>query len=153
MLTKIISVSLLVIAFVVVSFVFLRPTNQPQPKREVAISEEAASTVDNVSARQLTPYSQENLATATANGGKALIFFHAGWCPFCIAAEKDILSKFEQIPDDVTIMKADYDMEKDLKQKYGVTTQHTFVQVDQDGNEITQWVGGENLEDILSRLQ
>ena len=129
MLTKIISVSLLVIAFVVVSFVFLRPTNQPQPKREVAISEEAASTVDNVSARQLTPYSQENLALATTNGGKALIFFHAGWCPFCIAAEKD------------------------LKQKYGVTTQHTFVQVDQDGNEITKWVGGETLEDILSRLQ
>lgn len=153
MLTRIIGISLLVIAVVAVAFVFFKPTTQPQPKREIAISEEAASTDENVSVRQLTPYSQKNLITATNGGGKALIFFHAPWCPFCIAAEKDILSKFEQIPDDVTIMKADYDTEKELKQKYGVTTQHTFVQVDQEGNEITKWVGGETLEDIVSRLQ
>ena len=153
MLTRIISFTFLVIALVVAGFVFLRPKDKPQPKREVAISNEAASTDQIVSEKQLTPYSSENLAMATANGGKSLIFFHAQWCPYCLGAEKDILSKFNQVPEDVTILKADYDTEKMLKQKYAVTTQHTFVQVDQNGNEITKWVGGDTLEEILARIK
>lgn len=156
MLTRIISITFLVIAVVLAGLVFLRPKNQPQSPREVAITDEAASNTaasDNPANVVLTPYSSENLAKATENGGKALIFFHAQWCPFCLAAEKDILSKFDQIPEDVTILKANYDSERSLKQQYGVTTQHTFVQVNQDGTEITKWVGGETLEEIVGRIK
>ena len=157
MLTKIISITFLVIAVFLAAFVLLRPKSQPQPKREVAISDEAASstssTDENTSDKQLTPYNAENLTKATANDGKILIFFHAKWCPYCLGAEKDILSKFDQIPADVSILKADYDTERELKQKYGVTTQHTFVQIDKDGNEITKWVGGDTLEEILVRIK
>jgi hypothetical protein len=44
-----------------------------------------------------------------------------------------------KIPAGVTIIKTDFDSSTDLRQKYGVTTQYTFVQVDSNGNEIAQW--------------
>jgi hypothetical protein len=41
------------------------------------------------------------------------------------------------------VFKTDYDTSNDLKTKYGVTYQHTFVQIDSSGNAITKWVGGD----------
>lgn len=94
-------------------------------------------------------YSEQALAEATQDGGRAVLFFHADWCPTCRAAEQDILSKLDQIPDDLTILKTDYDTERELKKKYQVVVQHTFVQVDQNGNEVTKWSGG-GLQDIIN---
>lgn len=157
MLTRTISITFLVLALILFGFVLLRPKNQTQPKREAGISEEAVNSAsqadEDTIENQLLAYSSENLIVATNNGGKALIFFHAAWCPYCLGAEKDILAKFDRIPSGITILKADYDREKELKKKYSVTTQHTFVQVDREGNEITKWVGGDTLEEILSRIE
>jgi len=124
---------------------YLKPAEKTEVTREMGISDEA------VMAPVLAPYSAEAVKEATTNG-RALIFFHAPWCPFCRAAEADIIANFDQIPPDLTIIKADYDSEKELKKRYNVTTQHTFVQVDAEGNEVTKWVGAETLEDILSRI-
>jgi thioredoxin 1 len=99
---------------------------------------------------QYQTYSEASLAAATADGGKAVIFFHANWCSTCKAAEKEILSKADQIPDNITILKTDFDSQTALKKKYQIVTQHTFVQVDADGNEITKWVGG-GLDAIIKR--
>ena len=98
-------------------------------------------------------YSQDNLKKATENG-KAVIFFHAGWCPTCQAAEADFQSNFEQIPENVTILKADYDTEAELKSKYGIIMQDTFVEVDAQGNEIAKWnSGGEGVKMLLANLK
>jgi len=35
-----------------------------------------------------------------------------------------------EIPENVNLLKVDYDNSTDLKEKYGVTMQHTFVLVD-----------------------
>lgn len=162
--TKIVSISLLVIAVGFLAFVFLRPSSDTSIERETEISDEAVNAETPVSAvedsgevslnskKALVSYSSEGVSQA-AMEGKALLFFHAAWCPFCRAAEADILSKYDQIPEDVTIFKVDYDSEKELRSQYGVTTQHTFVQIDSDGDEVTKWVGGDTLEDILSRLK
>ena len=53
----------------------------------------------------------------------------------------------------MTILKLDYDSEIELKEKYGVRIQHTLVQVDNEGNPITGWTGGNRLTDILSKIQ
>jgi thioredoxin 1 len=87
-------------------------------------------------------YSPAALATATQNG-KAVLFFHAKWCPFCKSANAAFSSRESEIPSGVTVLKTDYDTEKDLKTKYGVTYQHTFVQVDAQGNMVTKWNGGD----------
>ena len=88
-----------------------------------------------------------------AEDGKVVIFFHANWCPTCRLQDTAILDSIKEIPSDVTILKADYDKENELKKKYGVTTQHTFVQVDAQGNLITKWTGGSDLSGIISKLK
>ncbi|MBU1250489.1 MAG: thioredoxin family protein [Actinobacteria bacterium] len=67
---------------------------------------------------------------ADVPGTKAL-FFHAPWCPQCRALEESILSG--EIPDDLTIIKVDFDTATGLRQQYGVTIQTTIVFVDDDG--------------------
>ena len=90
-------------------------------------------------------YDASKLALAK-DGGHVVIFFHAAWCPSCRAADADILGKLDTIPAGVHILKADYDQEVALKQKYGVTTQHTFVEVDATGVLVQKWSGGKLAE-------
>ncbi len=79
-----------------------------------------------------------------------IIFFAASWCPSCVAANANLAAS--DIPVWVTILKADFDTEIDLRQKYGVVAQHTFVSVDADGNQLRKWVGGTTIEDIIEKL-
>lgn len=79
-----------------------------------------------------------------------VVFFHANWCPSCRAADAGISAG--SIPENLTILKADYDSETELKKKYGVTTQHTFVLVDAQGEMIKKWVGGTSVEDVVGKL-
>jgi thiol-disulfide isomerase/thioredoxin len=90
---------------------------------------------------------------AFAKEGKVVLFFNASWCPQCQAIDKDIKASLGDIPADTLILNVDYDTNKDLKTKYAVTTQHTFVQVDDSGNMLTKWVGGNTLEEVISRLK
>lgn len=83
---------------------------------------------------------------------KRVLFFHASWCPNCRRAEKDIKQNLAEIPEDVVIFKTDYDSERTLKRKYGITYQHTFVYVDDEGEAITKWSGG-GAEDIIDRVE
>lgn len=90
---------------------------------------------------------------SSAKDGKVVIYFYANWCPTCRLQDADILKEKENIPSDVTILKADYDKETELKKKYAVTSQHTFVQVDAEGNEITKWTGGTSLNGLVAKLK
>ncbi len=90
---------------------------------------------------------------AMAKEGKVVLFFRASWCPTCRALDADIRKNLSAIPAGVTILDVDYDRYADLKKRYGVTTQHTLVQVDADGNEVTKWIGSQNIEEIVSKLK
>ena len=81
-----------------------------------------------------------------------VLFFAASWCPTCQAVEKDINANLENLPEGLTLVKVDYDNSDDLKQKYGVTIQHTFVQVDEAGNEIAQWSGSPTVAEIKAKV-
>jgi thiol-disulfide isomerase/thioredoxin len=70
---------------------------------------------------------------------KKVYFFHASWCPICQGIDKEVSADMTKIPAGVTLIKTDFDSSTDLRQKYGVTTQYTFVQVDSSGNETAQW--------------
>lgn len=94
-------------------------------------------------------YSAEKLALAKE--GDVVLFFRASWCPTCRALDADI--KAGTIPADVTILDVNYDTETALKQKYGVTTQHTLVQVDAEGNLIQKWQGSATLASVVAKIQ
>lgn len=70
-----------------------------------------------------------------------VLFFNAAWCSTCKQARENIEADLAAIPADLTIVVVDYDNSDDLKRKYGVTLQHTFVQIDAAGNELAKWSG------------
>ncbi|MDU7361103.1 MAG: thioredoxin family protein [Propionibacteriaceae bacterium] len=70
---------------------------------------------------------------------KQVLFFAASWCPDCKAIDKALMADASSIPDGVSVVKVDYDKATDLRKQYGVTMQHTFVQVDDMGKEVAQW--------------
>lgn len=97
------------------------------------------------------PYDPAKLALAKE--GSVVLFFRASWCPTCKALDADIRANLSKIPQGVTILDVDYDSSRDLQQKYGVTYQHTLVQVDADGTMIKKWSGSPTLTDILSQIK
>lgn len=47
-----------------------------------------------------------------------------------------------ELPKDLVVLKVDYDSSIALRKKYGVTVQHTFVQISGIGGEENSWIGG-----------
>ncbi len=97
------------------------------------------------------PYEASKLAMA--NTGDVVLFFKASWCPSCRALDSNIKANLEAIPAGLTILEVDYDNSITLKQQYGVTTQHTLVQVDASGKLIKKWSGGSTLASVVAQVQ
>lgn len=68
-----------------------------------------------------------------------ILFFHAPWCPECRGFEEAI--KSGEVPEGAQILKVDYDSATDLRKKYEVTIQSTFVRVDSTGARVALWSG------------
>jgi thiol-disulfide isomerase/thioredoxin len=88
-----------------------------------------------------------------AEKGDVVLFFKASWCPTCKALDGDIKANAGSIPAGVTILEVNYDTETALKQKYGVTYQHTLVQVDSNGTQIAKWSGSPTLAALVKEVK
>ncbi|GAA4878555.1 thioredoxin family protein [Serinicoccus chungangensis] len=88
---------------------------------------------------------------AAYDGGPVVLFFHADWCPDCRATDESLTTA--GLPEGLTVVKVDFDERTDLRRTYGVHQQHTFVQVDADGEGIATWTGATTGEEILARTQ
>ena len=97
-------------------------------------------------------YSPEKVMLASATHD-VVLFFRASWCPTCKAVDADIKTNLSKIPSSLAILDVNYDNSTALKQKYGVTYQHTFVQVDKDGNLIKKWSGSPTLSALVSQVK
>jgi thiol-disulfide isomerase/thioredoxin len=101
-------------------------------------------------------YSKSALDSSANN--RRVLYFYANWCPICRPADIDFQQNENKIPEDVTVIRVNYDdtdtdqEEKALANKYGITYQHTFVQIDSQGNEVTKWNGGK-LEELLENIK
>lgn len=96
-------------------------------------------------------YTPEKLALAET--GDVLLFFHATWCPICRGIESEITADMSKLPKNLHILKVDYDTAVALRQKYGVTVQHTFVQVDSSGKSLTKFSDANSLSAVLAKVQ
>lgn len=83
---------------------------------------------------------------------KVVLFFNASWCSTCKKARDNFESSLSEIPEDVTIVVVDFDDSTELKQKYGVTLQHTFIQVDSAGEQLAKWSGSTTIAGILENI-
>ncbi len=82
-----------------------------------------------------------------------VLFFRASWCPSCRAVDADIKANLSKIPESLAILDVNYDDSTALKQKYAVTYQHTFVQVDKDGALIKKWSGSQTLTALVAEVK
>jgi thiol-disulfide isomerase/thioredoxin len=97
-------------------------------------------------------YAPEKVMLASATHD-VVLFFKASWCPSCRAVDGDIKTNLSKIPGSLAILDVNYDNSTALKQKYGVTYQHTFVQVDKDGNLIKKWSGSGTLSALVAEVK
>lgn len=100
-----------------------------------------------------TAYDAETMTQLAAEGKRVVLFFHAPWCPTCKALDADIRAHMNEIPADVAIMQVNYDTATALKQKYGVTYQHTLVQVDGSGVQVVKWDSSRTLKEFLTHVE
>jgi thiol-disulfide isomerase/thioredoxin len=96
-------------------------------------------------------YTEEKIARAAT--GDVVLFFHASWCPTCKVLDSDLKLNLMDIPKGVTILDVNYDTETALKEKYGVTYQHTLVQVDAQGLGKAKWSGSRTLADLVAHIK
>ncbi len=97
-------------------------------------------------------YEIPKIAMASATHD-VVLFFKASWCPTCKAVDADIKAHLKDIPPSLTILDVNYDNSTELKKKYGVTYQHTFVQVDGQGKLIKKWSGSPTLASLVSEVK
>lgn len=97
------------------------------------------------------PYSELALADAGTDD-RVVLFFSAAWCSTCKVLRDDIAANQQSIPDDVRILLVDFDDATELKQKYGVVSQHTLVQVGRTGEGVARWELSRSLDDVLATI-
>ncbi len=76
-------------------------------------------------------------AEALIDGTPKVLFFHAAWCPKCVQQDKVLASWYPSADFAYSVFKIDYDSSAELKQRYGVVQQHTYVIVDGQGNKLS----------------
>lgn len=79
---------------------------------------------------------------ALAQQGTTVVFFFATWCPNCIMTLTELSQNWDKIDPSITLVVADYDVERDLKAAFGVTYQDTFVLLDEAGKAKKLWNAG-----------
>jgi len=136
------------------SFIFVN--SQQKLSSDEVIKKEANLTGEKILENQTAKTSRyveySKSAFAEAADKKRVIYFHANWCPICRPTNEEFMQRASDIPDDVVVFKTDYDTETELKKKYAITYQHTFVQVDKQGNEVTKWNGGA-VDELIAKVK
>lgn len=130
---------LLVIVFLLISFYFL--VKKENQKKDILSN--TSTRYRDLKDRPIFPGSFEDYGVsklAMADSRKVVLFFNASWCPTCSQFVEEI--KKLKVPDNVLILSVDYDKYQNLREKYKVTYQHTFIEVDYDGKELFRWSGG-----------
>lgn len=151
--TKTLLIGLIVVIVIVIGIVMLSGRQDSVSLENDMIDGTITPTPSSgsVLAGSYEPYSPEKVARA--DEGDVVLFFRASWCPTCRAVDADIKAHLDNIPVNLTILDVDYDSSTELKKKYGVVYQHTFVQVDAQGNLLKKWSGSPTLAALVAQVQ
>lgn len=140
--THIVAVVVLVVAVALIGVLLLMRQEAGKVQSEVQTTQENTQPTEQIPPAELTEgryvdYADENIAAAGYN--ETILFFYASWCPECRAFDQAILES--GVPDGVQILKVNYDTATDLRKKYEVTLQSSFVSVTDSGDKIVYWQG------------
>lgn len=113
-------------------------------------AKDAAASGPSMIPGQYIPYSDYVNNPEDFADSHVVLYFSAAWCSTCQGLNNSLQA--DGVPDGLTVVKVDYDSSQNLKQQYGVTLQHTLVQVDPSGEALTKFTGsltGQVIKDNL----
>lgn len=151
-------ISLLFVVLVILAVVYLlkgdkvsAPTQTTTDQATTAESQET-ETIATTPSPQKGKYVEYSDQVIAETSGTKVLFFHAPWCPQCQKLDADIVE--QGVPNDLTIIKVDYDTNQSLRQKYGVTIQTTTVLVNDSGDLVKKFVAYDDpsLSAVLTNL-
>lgn len=96
------------------------------------MKEEKAKEASEAKNGQYTVYN----SGVIGNGEESVLFFHAAWCPACKANNQKLNDWYGSSDFSRSVYKIDFDTATDLRSKYRVTGQDTFILIDGAGNEL-----------------
>lgn len=117
-------------------------------------SAEPSASADQVFASTAGYITYETYLAAPANYAETevVLFFNAYWCSTCKVARDNFEASIQDIPKNVTIVLANFDEDTELRKKYGVIVQHTFIHVDSEGNDLQRWYGSTSIAEISEKV-
>jgi len=101
---------------------------------------------------KLVAFTTEADAQKAAQTKRVVYFFAATWCPDCQATYRDLKANVATVPSDVQVVFVNYDKASELKKKYGITSQHTFVAVGPQGEKKKAWAGTTTASALVAAL-
>ena len=131
------------------------PEQEAMEKKKAMEKKDGDKMVKSNSSRYVE-YSKAALDQAAGN--RRVLYFYANWCPKCKPANEDFTKNSSKIPEDMVVVRVNYNdtdtdqEEKDLAKRYGITYQHTFVQIDGQGKQVTAWNGGQT-DELLANIK
>ncbi|MEO8346928.1 MAG: thioredoxin family protein [Betaproteobacteria bacterium] len=117
----------------------------------LAVSSLVALTVAH--AADTKPFDQKTFDALQAAGKPVLIHVYADWCPTC-KQQTPIVSALLTTPEfkDFTVLKVNYDTQKDVRQALHVAQQSTFI-VYRGKTEVARTVGDTSKDSIAATLR
>lgn len=122
----------------------------PEPENAMMMMVQDQQT-QNTATEPFIDYQNLEQAKMIAAEAQTVLFFYASWCPTCRSAREEFNKRQNEFKN-INIILVDYDNSKDLQKKYGVTYQHTFVQIDENGEALAKWNGGD-VDKLLSNVR
>lgn len=147
----------LTIAVIGLTALFLSSCAQAEVQENLATSSPVitvtpeASEIAQPTAGSYLTLAAYQASAADYSGTKVVLFFNASWCSTCKVARDNFEASLNEIPGDMTIVEVDFDDSQDLRSTYGVTIQHTFVQIDTDGGSLKKWSGSTTIDDLIAQ--
>lgn len=83
---------------------------------------------------------------------KIILFFSSDTCSDCRMLDKDILSNKDDIPEDLLIMKVDYDAMQELRQRYSIDKSNTLVMIKPNLDKVNNLPSAKTLEELLKSI-
>jgi thioredoxin-related protein len=106
------------------------------------------TTASQIETSQNEPYVEySETKFNNSNAKNKILFFSGEGCTSCELLDKDIQQQISKVPNDTQIFKVNYDIEKELVDKYDVTADHTLIIIKE--NNTQKWSALMSLEDLV----
>jgi len=109
-------------------------------------------TLDNIVTNTYQEFSKEALAKALEEKKDVVLFYYADRCPSCIALDENINENIDILPENLVLLKVDYDEEEELKKYFQVRQQHTLIFLDETGEKKEMTTGIATAEQIVWKI-